>query len=112
MDKSQLITEGVYTTGKLPGSPVDEQSVVFKGNRGWFVLVGCSHSGVEQILLKSKEFGSMVGIIGGLHGFHHFSVVDDLGLICPCHCTKYMEKLRKRYLTTFVEGGVGKIFEI
>ncbi|HEC81638.1 MAG TPA: MBL fold metallo-hydrolase, partial [Thermoplasmatales archaeon] len=68
INQPQKIAEGVYTTGKLRGF-VDEQSLVLKGEKGWFVLVGCSHPGVERILDAAKRYGEVVGLIGGFHGF-------------------------------------------
>ena len=99
VEESQMISKGIYTTGRLPGSPVDEQSLVLKGKKGWYVLVGCSHSGVENILQISKKFGNISGIIGGMHGFNNFSILENLDLICPCHCTKYKKDLKKLYPT-------------
>jgi 7,8-dihydropterin-6-yl-methyl-4-(beta-D-ribofuranosyl)aminobenzene 5'-phosphate synthase len=47
VENSCEITEGMYTTGRLKGSPVDEHSLILHGNNGCYVLVGCSHPGVE-----------------------------------------------------------------
>ena len=112
VEKPQMISEDVYTTGRLAGSPKDEQSLILKGKKGWYVLVGCSHSGVENILQASEKFGDVLGIIGGLHGFKNFPVLGDLDLICASHCTRYKRKLKKLYPTKFVEGGVGQVFDI
>jgi len=110
--KSNMISEGVYTTGILTGFPVDEQSLIIKGKNGWYVLVGCSHSGVENILEISKKYGDVLGIIGGLHGFNNFSALEELDLICLCHCTKYKRKLKQLHPTEFIKGGVGRIINI
>jgi len=110
--ESEMILEGVYTTGRLEGSPIDEQSLVLKGKKGYYVIVGCSHSGVENILYESKKFGKVIGIIGGFHGFEKFNVLNDLDLISPCHCTKYKKSLEKLYPKKFIKGGVGKVFEL
>jgi len=112
VEKPKMISNGVYTTGRLPGSPVDEQSLVIKGKKGWYVLVGCSHSGVENVLQVSKKFGNVVGIIGGLHGFNDFLVLKKLDLICPCHCTNHKKNLENIYPAKFVECGVGRIIDI
>jgi 7,8-dihydropterin-6-yl-methyl-4-(beta-D-ribofuranosyl)aminobenzene 5'-phosphate synthase len=99
------IAEDVYTTGKLRGG-VDEQSLVLRGKNGWYVLVGCSHPGVDVILDEAKHYGHIVGLIGGYHGFDDFILLKDLDLICPCHCTKYKQELREMYKISYVEGGV------
>ena len=112
VEGSQIISERLYTTGRLDGPPVDEQSLVLQGADGWYVLVGCSHSGVENILKSSKKFGQVLGIIGGLHGFNDYPVLKDLDFICPCHCTEHMKKIRRLYPKTVIVGGVGKYIEL
>jgi 7,8-dihydropterin-6-yl-methyl-4-(beta-D-ribofuranosyl)aminobenzene 5'-phosphate synthase len=55
--ESREIIDGVYTTGRLNGTPVDEQSLVLKAKKYWYVLAGCSHSGLKKSLVPQ---GSMV----------------------------------------------------
>ena len=106
------ITKNIFSTGLMPGSPVDEQSLILKGDKGWYILTGCSHNGVENILQKAKKYGKIKGIIGGLHGFNNFPILKNLNLICPTHCTKYKKEIQTLYPDTFTEGGVGKIINI
>ena len=106
------ISKNIYSTGRLTGIPVDEQSLILKGNKGFFVLVGCSHSGVKSIFEKAKKYGEIKGIIGGLHGFSDFKILNKLDLICPLHCTKYKEKIYQTYPDKVIEGGVGKIIDL
>ena len=111
-EKPSLIIKNIYTTGRLSGSPLDEQSLILKGQNGWYALVGCSHSGVERILQSAKKFGNVVGVIGGLHSFNNFSVLNSLDLICPCHCTKHKKIIKETFPKKYIEGGVGKTIEI
>jgi len=106
------ISDGIYTTGRLSGLPVDEQSLVLEGKKGWYVLVGCSHPGVEKILKAARQIGTIVGIIGGFHGFNNLSILDDLDFICPCHCTKYKKEIKLAFPDTCYECGVGKIIDL
>ena len=108
---SYKITEKIFSTGMLEGI-VDEQSLILKGKKGNYLLLGCSHPGVEKILQKASKFGKIVGIIGGLHGFKDFTILKDFKFICPCHCTKYKKDIKDLYPADYVEGGVGKIIEI
>ena len=112
VEEPQNIATNVWTTGRLNGTPLDEQSLVLKGKNGWYVLAGCSHPGVEQILDASRQFGNIVGLIGGLHGFDNFSILEDLEVVCPAHCTKHKKKIYELFPKTSVECGVGKIIEI
>jgi len=106
------IAENIYVTGRLPGNPVDEQSLIIKGKKGWYVLAGCSHSGVKNIINKAKEYGKIKGMIGGLHGFSNFNLLEKIDLVCPTHCTKYKEKIYQIYPDKVIEGGVGQIIDI
>ena len=112
VEEPQNIATNVWTTGRLNGTPLDEQSLVLKGKNGWYVLAGCSHPGVEQILDASRQLGNIVGLIGGLHGFDDFSILEDLEVVCPAHCTKNKKKIYELFPKTSVECGVGKIIEI
>jgi len=110
--ESRKIIGGAYTTGRLNGKPVDEQSLVLKGKKDWYVLAGCSHSGVKEILDVSREYGNIVGLIGGLHGFNNFHILDELELVCATHCTKHKNEIQQLYPKISVEGGVGRVLEI
>ena len=106
------ISEDVYSTGCLRGSPVDEQSLVLNGKNGWYVLVGCSHSGVNNILNQAKGHGKPIGLIGGFHGLDDFQILKNLDLVVPCHCTRYIKEIRSIYPDKSEMGGVGKIITI
>lgn len=105
------IAEGICTTGRLSGS-VDEQSLVLKGTHGWTVLVGCSHPGVEHILKNAQQWGTIVGLVGGFHGFNSFNVVEDLKFICACHCTKHKRGLKAMFPEKIADCGVGKCIDL
>ena len=110
-EKSQEIAQGVYTTGRLSGL-VDEQSLVLQGKKGCFVLVGCSHPGVEKILMVARQYGDIKGLIGGFHGFDNFNVLEDVDFICPCHCTAHKKELKKVFPEKISNCGVGKLIDI
>ena len=111
-EKSCTITDDILTTGRLKGIPVDEQSLLLRSKTGWYVLAGCSHPGVGTILAAAQNQGDIRGIIGGLHGFDTFSLLEDLDMICPCHCTEHMKKIRRLYPKTVIVGGVGKYIKL
>jgi 7,8-dihydropterin-6-yl-methyl-4-(beta-D-ribofuranosyl)aminobenzene 5'-phosphate synthase len=110
--EQMMISDGIYSTGRLTGSPVDEQSLILKDQKGWYVLVGCSHPGVENILQRARHIGIIVGIVGGFHGFNNFSVLNDLDFICPCHCTKYKKEIKNKFSDNYSNCGVGKIIDL
>ena len=107
------ISKNIWTTGRVKGL-VDEQSLVLKGEIGWFVLTGYSHPGVKKILQRAEQiaYSNIVGIVGGFHGFNNFSVIEDLDYICPCHCTAHKQDLKRAFPNTTSDCGVGKIIDL
>jgi 7,8-dihydropterin-6-yl-methyl-4-(beta-D-ribofuranosyl)aminobenzene 5'-phosphate synthase len=101
--------EHFYTTGLLDDM---EQSLAIETEKGLVVIVGCSHPGVGSILKVITRFGTPYMLIGGLHGFEEFELIEDLQLICPTHCTQHIPEIRSLYPDKYIRGGVGKIIEI
>ncbi|MCD6568435.1 MAG: MBL fold metallo-hydrolase [Dehalococcoidia bacterium] len=101
--------ENIFSTGELKGI---EQSMIVRTKSGLVVIAGCSHPGVENILRAASDIGKVSALIGGLHGFREFDLLEELNLICPCHCTQYQEEIRHRYPEKCLAGGAGKVIEI
>ena len=101
--------ESLFSTGELEGI---EQSLCVKTEKGIVVIVGCSHPKLENILKVASQFGKVYALIGGLHGFKDFDLLNDLKLVCPCHCTQHKSEIKSLYSEKYVEGGAGKIIEI
>jgi len=97
-----------YTTGLLEGM---EQSLVVRSEDGPAVIVGCSHPGVKSILKAAEHFGAPAALIGGLHGFREFEVLQPLHLVCPTHCTQHIGEIESRYPDKYVRGGVGAVIK-
>ena len=110
-EKPVPITKDIWTTGRLTGV-MDEQSLVVRGKKGWWVVVGCSHPGVQKILHAAGQWGDMSGLVGGFHGFDIFQLLEPLTYICPCHCTQYIGKIKKFYPQKYIPGGVGQFIDL
>ena len=102
------IFEGIFSTGELEKV---EQSLVVRADRGVAVVVGCSHSGVRNILEAASRVGKPEVLLGGLHGFDDYEVLGDLARICPVHCTRHIPEIRERFPEAFREGGAGRTLE-
>jgi 7,8-dihydropterin-6-yl-methyl-4-(beta-D-ribofuranosyl)aminobenzene 5'-phosphate synthase len=63
------ICQDVFSTGELEGV---EQSLALKTDKGIFVVTGCVHPAMRDILGAASKFGKVYGIVGGFHGFHDF----------------------------------------
>lgn len=109
IDKAQKLGEGLFSTGELENI---EQSLVIQSSKGLVLLVGCSHPHMTNILSAASQFGSLYGVIGGLHGFDEYNLFKDLKFICPVHCTQHKKKLQSLFPEKYIEGGAGKIIEV
>ena len=107
--KPLKIYTNIYSTGILKGI---EQSLVIRHNHSASVVVGCSHPGVKNILKAGARFGKVRALVGGLHGFKQFTLLNPLEKVCPTHCTRYIEPIKRLYPDKYIEGGAGKIIEI
>ncbi len=113
IDEARKISSGIYTTGELESddSP-NEQSLIIKTKNGVVVITGCSHPGVGKIIKKAQEMGNVHRIIGGFHGFSDFSLLKDIEILSPCHCTKHIDEIRKLYPKNFREIKAGSVIDL
>jgi 7,8-dihydropterin-6-yl-methyl-4-(beta-D-ribofuranosyl)aminobenzene 5'-phosphate synthase len=108
---SREICMGVYTTGEL-GTDIKEQSLVLDSGKGLYVLAGCAHPGLPAILNAASSFGTVAGIIGGLHDSREHGLLKDLQLIGAGHCTVHKDEFREMYPEKFAEIFAGYSLEI
>jgi 7,8-dihydropterin-6-yl-methyl-4-(beta-D-ribofuranosyl)aminobenzene 5'-phosphate synthase len=103
------IHEGIFSTGEVGGF---EQSLVVKREEGSVLVVGCSHPGVAAILQRASEVAEIKVLLGGLHGFGDFHLIEALDYVCPTHCTQQQARMRELFPTKFLEGGAGRVVEL
>jgi 7,8-dihydropterin-6-yl-methyl-4-(beta-D-ribofuranosyl)aminobenzene 5'-phosphate synthase len=101
--------DGIWSTGTLAGI---EQSLIVQQENQVVVVTGCSHPGVKAILAAAGNVGTVTALIGGLHEFDQFEVLDGLSLVCPTHCTRHMEDIRRRFPAVYVDGGAASVLNI
>lgn len=109
VNDSICLHENFYSSGELQNI---EQSLFINTADGLVVIVGCSHSGVGNILRAATKIGKPIALIGGFHGFDEYSVLKDLELICPTHCTEHIKEIKDMYSSKYLKGGVGTVIEI
>jgi 7,8-dihydropterin-6-yl-methyl-4-(beta-D-ribofuranosyl)aminobenzene 5'-phosphate synthase len=109
ISEASNIHENIYSTGTLKDM---EQSLVISHKEDVVVLVGCAHPGLDEILSAAAKFGKPTVLVGGLHGFNNFELLENLRLVCPTHCTQHINTINSRYPEKFVRGGVGQIITI
>ncbi|MBN1150214.1 MBL fold metallo-hydrolase [candidate division WOR-3 bacterium] len=115
----QEISDGVFTTGVLPGDPC-EQSLIIETSRGSIIITGCAHPGIVDIVTKAIE---MTGnkpflVLGGFHSppLETVQRFRDMGVkkVAPSHCSgdRIRDAFREEYGEHFIEYGVGKIIHL
>ena len=109
------ISPNILTTGEIEGAfpsgkqniLIKEQSMIIKSTKGLVVIVGCGHSGVNNILDYAKGIGIVYALIGGFHDFKDYDLLNEISLVVPTHCTKNRHKIQELFPGNFAKGGVG-----
>ena len=103
----------------------DDSALVYDGEDGLFVITGCSHSGICNILMHAKTIAGpdkpIQGIIGGFHLMEENRQLTETirflkeaacGMLYPCHCVSLNAKHRMMAELPVAEVGVGLELEI
>ncbi len=119
------VVKNVYIVGEVYGPPWEQALAINVDGKGLFIIVGCSHPGVEKIVKKAyREIGvKPYAVLGGFHmaGASHYRIVHTvnellaLGIkkIYPIHCSgdAIREYLRKNFPETYGNGHVGLVLK-
>jgi 7,8-dihydropterin-6-yl-methyl-4-(beta-D-ribofuranosyl)aminobenzene 5'-phosphate synthase len=109
MEGSGEIHKNIFSTGVLA---YIEQSLVLNTENGSVVVAGCSHPGVDKILNAASRFGKPMALIGGLHDFNQYELIEDLQLVCPTHCTQHIREIKSLYPGKYLRGGAGQVINL
>lgn len=103
---------------------MDDSALVYNNGKGLFIITGCSHSGICNIIEYAKQVCEDSRIIGVIGGFHLFEVSDALTStidyfkrnnikeLYPCHCVSFAVKAEIHKYIPIHEVGVGLKIEI
>jgi 7,8-dihydropterin-6-yl-methyl-4-(beta-D-ribofuranosyl)aminobenzene 5'-phosphate synthase len=98
---------------------MDDTALVYKDDHGIYIITGCSHSGICNIVEYAKEVckeNRILGIIGGFHLFEIseqvYKTIDylkqnNIKNLYPCHCTSFAVKAEIHKTIPVKEVGVG-----
>ncbi len=103
------ISDGLFSTGELQGI---EQSLIVATDNGPVIITGCSHPGVRDILEAASTHGKPYALIGGLHGFDEFELLEGIPVVCATHCTEFKAQVASHCPDTYIEGGAGRVIDI
>ena len=98
---------------------IEDSAIVYESEKGLFIITGCSHSGICNIIEYAKKVCNNNKIYGVIGGFHLFNIDDrlektinyfkenNIELIYPCHCTSLNVKIEMAKKLKIHEVGVG-----
>lgn len=98
---------------------LDDTALVYKNTNGIYIITGCSHSGICNIVEYAKKVcndNRVLGIIGGLHLFKidnrltetiNYLKKHNIKDFYPCHCTSFAVKAEMNKYLPVKEVGVG-----
>ena len=120
---------GECTDTGLADFVMDDSALAYEGKEGVFIVTGCSHSGICNIILqalrcfeeKSSGHKTVSGIIGGFHLLKKNQQLTETirflgqhtqGMLYPCHCVSFAAKHEMMNTLPLTEVGVGLQLEI
>lgn len=98
---------------------LDDSALVYKGEDGLFIITGCSHSGICNIIEYAKKVcnnRNVLGVIGGFHLFDldsrskstiQYFLDSNISKLYPCHCVSFKVKAEINSHIPIDEVGVG-----
>lgn len=112
---------GVQITGGISEEDyvMDDSALVYQKEEGIFIITGCSHSGICNILEYAKKVSGESRVLGVIGGFHLFEVNErvkqtidyfkenKIKELYPCHCTSLAVKAEMLKVLPVKEVGVG-----
>ncbi|PHV69712.1 MBL fold metallo-hydrolase [Sporanaerobium hydrogeniformans] len=98
---------------------MDDTALAYQTPKGLYIITGCSHSGICNIIEHAKRVYScdtILGVIGGFHLFEHSPRLDhtieyfkkhQIKELYPCHCVSFSVKAAMHQELPIHEVGVG-----
>ncbi|SDX81553.1 MBL fold metallo-hydrolase [Eubacterium barkeri] len=102
----------------------DDSALVYQNGEGIFIMTGCSHSGICNIVdYAQKVCGEerILGVLGGFHLLEDSPQLDGtiahlkanrIDAVYPCHCVSLLAKTKMMAALPVQEVGVGMVIEI
>lgn len=103
------ITDDLLFLGEVENNvsnDIDDSALVYIMQRGLFIITGCSHSGIINIVNYAKkvtQINKIYGILGGFHlldknafeieAISRFFKQEGIEYLAPCHCCDLKSKI-------------------
>ena len=118
-EEREVIGSTIISDNKIPDEVKDDSAIVYKSDKGLFIITGCSHSGICNIIEYAKEIcddNRVYGVIGGFHLFDNndrlkntikYFKDNNISILYPCHCVSLKAKIEIAKEMNVNEVGVG-----
>ncbi len=119
-----VIGKSIINDKKVDDIVRDDSAIVYKSDKGLFIITGCSHSGICNIIEYSKKICNeerIYGVIGGFHLFENDNRLKstikylkdcNIKFLYPCHCISLEAKIELAKQLKINEVGVGLEIQI
>lgn len=104
---------------------IDDSAIVYISKKGLFIITGCSHSGIINIIEQAKKvtkINKIFGIIGGFHLIDKneketeeialYFKKEKIEFLAPCHCCSLKSKIILSKYAEIKEVCTGDTFKI
>lgn len=118
-EERQAIGKQKEDKGWINDYVMDDTALVYKSDKGIYIITGCSHSGICNIVQYAKSVCKDDRVLGIIGGFHLFEVSDKVNKtidyfkannikeLYPCHCTSFTVRAEMYKTLPVKEVGVG-----
>jgi len=108
----------------VPDTLMDDSALAVRTEKGLFIISGCSHAGICNIIEYAREVcqeSHIAGLIGGFHLFKadertqktaEFLRDNHITNLYPCHCTSFIAKAAINAIIPIGEVAVGTCLEL
>ena len=103
-EQHEPLGECLHEGGFVPDMMVDDSALVYESPRGLYIITGCTHSGICNMIRYARLVCGdtrVCGVVGGLHLLADneqtrrtadFFIENGIDELYPCHCTCFMAK--------------------
>lgn len=107
-----------------PDYMMDDSALAYRGEEGLWIIAGCSHAGICNIIDYAKKLCGDDRICGVIGGFHLLEMTPRVGKtaaylksikpkhLCPCHCTSFHARAAIHACVPVEEVCVGDTMEL
>ncbi len=107
--------------GNKPDMILDDTALAYRTEEGLYIITGCSHAGICNIIEYAKKVTGKEKVLGLLGGFHLFELnqrtketisylaKEQIKNLYPCHCTSFQVKAALHQQSPVKEVGVGLV---